>query len=85
MENGGQLEGYSKSLNEPSPEEQTLFRESLASYKGDENAVTTKPYTRTSFGIPLYTYDGVPGFLKGNPHVICGYRAQLPFNLCIKR
>ena len=35
--------------------------------------------------IPLYKYHEVPTFLRGNPYVLSGYRACLPFSLCCKR
>ncbi len=35
--------------------------------------------------IQLYRYHEVPTFLQGNPHIIHGYRAELPFSLCYKR
>ena len=66
------------------PANQTIAREVLVSqYDGDDD--TGVPYTRTSFGIPLYTYDDIPNFLKGNPYIVCGYRADIPTSLCIKR
>ena len=43
------------------------------------------PYTRVNFGIPLYRYQEVPTFLKSNPYIVCGYRAELPAGMCIKR
>ena len=66
------------------PPNQTIAREVLVSqYDDDDDAGV--PYTRTSFGIPLYTYDDIPNFLKGNPYIVCGYRADIPTSLCIKR
>ena len=38
-----------------------------------------------SSNIKLLKYNEVPEFLKGNPHVMEGYRAFLPFGLCLKR
>ena len=35
--------------------------------------------------IQLLQYNEIPEFLKGNPWVIKGYRAFLPFGLCMKR
>lgn len=35
--------------------------------------------------IKLFHYNEIPDFLKGNPWVIEGYRAFLPFGLCMKR
>ena len=35
--------------------------------------------------IQLFTYSEIPDFLKGNPWVVDGYRAFLPFGLCMKR
>lgn len=35
--------------------------------------------------IRLLEYSEIPDFLKGNPWVINGYRAFLPFGLCLKR
>ena len=43
------------------------------------------PYTRTNFGIPLYTYHEIPSFLKGNPDIKEGYRADLPVAMCLRR
>lgn len=34
--------------------------------------------------IPLYKYSEIPDFLQGNPYVVQGYRAFLPFSLCLK-
>ncbi len=65
------------------PEAQEFSREELAVI-GKEKDIS-KPYTRTTFGIPLYTYEEIPIFLKGNPHVLCGYRSKLPIDLCVKR
>ena len=41
--------------------------------------------TIAPFGIPLYTYQEVPPFLKGNPYITEGYRAHLSPELCAKR
>ena len=35
--------------------------------------------------LALYNYHEVPPFLRGNPYVVEGYRAMLPFSLCLKR
>ena len=35
--------------------------------------------------IRLFHYSEIPDFLKGNPWVVKGYRAFLPFGLCMKR
>ena len=35
--------------------------------------------------IRLFEYSEIPDFLKGNPWVVNGYRAFLPFGLCLKR
>ncbi|KAK7113193.1 progestin and adipoQ receptor family member 3-like isoform X1 [Littorina saxatilis] len=34
--------------------------------------------------IRLFSYNEIPEFLKGNPWVVDGYRAFLPFGLCMK-
>lgn len=40
---------------------------------------------KTSYGVPLYSYQQVPPYLKGNPHITFGYRAHIPVGLCVKR
>ena len=35
--------------------------------------------------IHLYRYHEIPSFLQGNPFIIKGYRAMLPFSLCYQR
>lgn len=39
----------------------------------------------SSYGVPLYTYQQIPPYLKGNPHIVGGYRAHIPLGLCMKR
>ena len=39
----------------------------------------------TGSHIPLYKYNEVPPYLRGNPYVIGGYRSMLPVNFCLKR
>ena len=36
-------------------------------------------------GIQLYRYHEIPSFLQGNPFILKGYRAMLPFSLCYQR
>lgn len=43
------------------------------------------PSTIATFGIPLYSYAAIPGFLQGNPYITDGYRAHLSPKLCVKR
>ena len=43
------------------------------------------PSAIAPFGIPLYSYTAVPGFLQGNPYITDGYRAHLSPKLCVKR
>lgn len=38
----------------------------------------------SSCGIPLYTYDCIPFYLQGNPHIRSGYRLGLNFKLCFR-
>lgn len=38
-----------------------------------------------SYGVPLYTYQQIPPYLRGNPHITLGYRAHIPVGLCMKR
>jgi hypothetical protein len=35
--------------------------------------------------IPLYSYHEIPSYLKGNPYITCGYRADVSLPLCFKR
>lgn len=45
---------------------------------------TKNPFLRESKSIKLLDYHDIPYFLRGNPYVTHGYRAFLPFRMCIK-
>ena len=85
------LEHYPVSLSDPynvqlhSPTGQILSRETSQKTTNDDNVICNGPYTRTTFGIPLYMYQDIPPYMKGNPYITCGYRADIPTDMCVKR
>ncbi|XP_003382442.1 PREDICTED: progestin and adipoQ receptor family member 3-like [Amphimedon queenslandica] len=36
------------------------------------------------YGVPLYNYQQIPPYLKGNPYIFGGYRAHIPIGLCMR-
>lgn len=66
----------SKDLEKAGPPEQTIARDS-------SDPITVGVATNL-LGIPLYGYNQVPTFLRGNPHITDGYRAHLSTELCVK-
>ena len=35
--------------------------------------------------LPLYKYNEIPEFMKGNPYLLHGYRGQMNTQFCLKR
>ena len=50
-----------------------------------DRACTPLCYDPQGKSIPLYRYQEIPTFLRGNPYVVNGYRSLLPFSMCCKR
>ena len=51
----------------------------------DEGCGSVCQHPHPGSAIPLFKYSDIPGFLQGNPWVVSGYRATLPFNQCCRR
>lgn len=66
-----------RDIEKAGPPEQTIVR--------DVTDPTTLGIATNLLGIPLYGYNQVPSFLRGNPHITDGYRAHLSTELCVKR
>ena len=62
------------------PVKQTISRETLCDISDEPVYIGSN-----RFGIQLYNYQEIPVYLKGNPHITCGYRAEIPTLLCVKR
>lgn len=80
MEETGVMQGTdvhaSKDLEKVGPPVQTIVRDITDPTSGVASNL---------LGIPLYGYNQLPHFLRGNPHITEGYRAHLSTELCVKR